>query len=260
MLCYCVTETEAVMAVTPDKPAPYATPSSIIDIIERYRHRGLPTPVNGDVLGRAGVAQTLIPRTLQSLQTLDLIDAETGTPTATFEALRLAPEAEYKQRLADWLRGTYADVFAFVDPANDGEVRVRDAFRSYQPVGQQDRMVALFMELCRAAGMLPEKSSTAPKPAGRPRTAAPRTAAPSSKPTSGRTFTASFNTPYSARHQAAPGLPAPLAGLLASLPSEGEGWTKETRDRFLATFQAVLDFCFPMVKQPKEINENGGQD
>ena len=36
-----------------------------------------------------------------------------------------------------------------------------------------------------------------------------------------------------------------MAGLLASLPLHGQGWHKAERDRFLHTFTAVLDFCFP---------------
>src|SRR5262245_32378107 len=101
------------MPVTADRPAPYAPGSAVLDVIDRHRNRGLPSPINSEVLGRAGIAQTLIPRVLQSLVTLDLIDAETGAPTPTFEAIRRAPETEYRARLAEWLKGAYADVFSF---------------------------------------------------------------------------------------------------------------------------------------------------
>jgi hypothetical protein len=142
--------------VTSDKPAPYAPASSIVDLIERYRNRGLPSPVNADVLLRAGISQSLVSRTLYALQVLDLID-EQGAPTKTFEGIRLAPEAEYKQRLSEWLQGAYADVLKFVDPTADDETKVRDAFRSYQPMGQQSRMITLFLGLLAAAGMTAER-------------------------------------------------------------------------------------------------------
>lgn len=238
------------MPVSADKPAPYATPSSILDLIERHRSRGLPSPINADVLGRAGIANTLIPRTLQSMYGLDLVDADTGMPTKTFEMLRLAPEAEYKKRLEDWLKGTYEDVFAFVDPSKDGESRIRDAFRSYQPVGQQERMVLLFQGLCAAAGLIAEK----------PRTPSSR-AAPS--PTSNAAAAARLRTVAkrivadrfkdAPRHPSA--LPAPLRGLLESLPAEGDSWTKDERAKFMSTFTAVLDFCFPVAERAKD---NGG--
>src|SRR5712692_2796663 len=135
------------MPVTASKPAPYASPSTVLDVIGRRRNHGLPTPINKEVMRRASVAEGLISRTLQALQTLDLID-EKGMPTQTFEALRLASEAEYKKRLEDWLKSAYADVFAFVDPMKDDETRIRDAFRNYHPIAQQPRMVALFQGLC----------------------------------------------------------------------------------------------------------------
>src|ERR1700730_19221675 len=107
-------EPEVSMPVTTDQAAPYSPGGTILEVLDRYRSRGLPTPITPDVLSRAGIAQTLIPRVLQSLQSLDLID-DKGAPTATFEGLRRAPENEYRKRLEEWLKGTYADVFSFVD-------------------------------------------------------------------------------------------------------------------------------------------------
>lgn len=233
------------MPVTKDKPAPYATPAAIIDIIDRYRHRGLPSPVNAEVLGRAGIADSLVPRTMQAMQTLDLID-ETGKPTTTFEGIRLAPEAEYKSRLEDWLKGAYADVFSFVDPSKDDEIRIRDAFRSYQPVGQQSRMVTLFQGLCAAAGLAGEKTTQA-RSTARPRANSPQ-------PVKRVTPKPASNS-RSSHGNASTGLPAPLAGLLASLPLDGDGWTSEQRKRFLHTFGAVLDFCFPIVESDAASDE-----
>ena len=145
------------MPVTADRPAPYAPPTAVLDLITRHRNKGLPSPINAEVLQRAGVSDSLIPRTLQALQTLDLIN-EDGSPSEVLEGLRRAPEAEYQQRLVDWLNGAYADALAFVDPSVDGDVKVRDAFRHYRPVGQQSRMVTLFTGLFSAAGVAPEKT------------------------------------------------------------------------------------------------------
>jgi hypothetical protein len=231
--------TEANMAVTADKPTPYAPPSAILELIERHRNRGLPPVINGEVLGRAGISESLIPRTMQALVTLDLID-EMGKPTATFEGIRLAPEVEYKKRLEDWLKGTYADVFSFVDPTQDDETKIRDAFRTYQPVGQQTRMVTLFQGLCAAAGIAPVKPA---KP--KPQASAPRNFAPL---TQKRLAQASVKNTAAKQVVTNNGIPAPLAGLLASLPPEGGDWTQTQRDKFVNTFSAVLDFCFQIVE------------
>jgi hypothetical protein len=231
------------VAVTRDKPAPYAPSKTILDIIGRYRQRGLPSPVDADVLVRAGVPESLIPRTLQALQTLDLID-DGGKPTSTFEGIRLAPETEYKKRLEDWLKGAYADVFSFVDPTTDDETRTRDAFRSYHPVGQQPRMATLFQGLCLAAGLITSTTSSPRSTATAPRSSA----ALLSKRVPAKVTKFTTQT-ISTAHA---GLPAPLAGLLASLPANGAGWTSSRRKKFVATFEAVLDFCFPIVPDDDE--------
>ena len=41
-------------------------------------------------------------------------------------------------------------------------------------------------------------------------------------------------------------IPEPITGLLSCLPVT-HGWTQNDRDKFVATFGTVLDFCFPIV-------------
>lgn len=240
------------MPVTKDTSGPYAPASAILDLIARNRTKGLPAKVDGEVLGKFGVSDSLIPRTLQALQTLDLID-ESGKPSQVMEGLRLAPEAEYKQRLGEWLKQTYADALQYVDPATDDETRIRDAFRSYNPFGQQDRMVSLFMGLFRAAGIGPEKAPS-PRKAG--------TATPLKKPrlVSKPAVKDNQGNGGTARQLELPaGLPPAMAGLIASLPAAGAGWTKTKRDQFVQMFGAVLDFTYPI--QPEDVfNDVDGDD
>ena len=111
------------MPVTQEGSAPYAPTTAIVGLIERHRQKGLPSPVTEGILQRAGISASLSSRTLQALVTLDLID-EQGRPTPTLEGIRLAPEPEYKQRLADWLRAAYADALSFIDPQQDDETKI----------------------------------------------------------------------------------------------------------------------------------------
>jgi hypothetical protein len=183
---------------------------------------------------------------LQAIKTLDLV-TDDGQPTATFEAIRLAPQTEYQKCLGDWLKGTYADVFAFVDPSKDDPIRIRDAFRSYQPVGQQPRMVALFQGLCVEAGLMKEPQPATSSPSGSAPRLIRRPVIQSLKRSDPKP---SAPTPPTL------GVPPALAGLMASLPSQEGGWTKKERDKFLSTFEAVLDFCYPVVeRKPTPINE-----
>jgi len=249
---------EADMAVTADKPAPYAPIKAILGIIDRYRHRGMTSPITADVLARAGIADSLISRTLQALVALDLIN-ENGDPTPTLEGIRLAPETEYKKRLEDWLKGAYADIFSYVDPTKDDETRIRDAFRTYQPVAQQPRMVSLFQGLCAAAGLIPEKTAhqtlqpESPSVATNSRLRGARAAAR-------RTVAERFKDVPRHKPDSVSGLPTPLAGLLASLPPAEDGWTNADREKFLTTFRAVLDFCIPIIENGAKQNEQPEDD
>lgn len=230
------------MAVTADKSAPYAPISAILEIIKRVRNFGLSKPLNSDILRRIGVTDSLIPRTLQALRILDLINKD-GTATDTFEGIRKAPEAEYKERLENWLKESYADVFLYVDPSDDDEIKVRDAFRSYKPHGQQDRMVALFLGLCVEADIA-KKSKRKQKTRV---VSAVGKSSGSSKVKGKASQRQSF---------ADDGLiPPPIAGLLQSLPSESEGWTSDRREEFIKIFGTVLDFCIPVQNnRPSEQN------
>ncbi|KAF0097735.1 MAG: hypothetical protein FD144_4808 [Rhodospirillaceae bacterium] len=230
------------MAVTTEKPGPYAPGSVILSLLERHRSRGLPSPINAETLQRTGlVSDSLLPRTLQSLQTLDLI-TEAGEPTDTMERLRRSPEGEYKQRLAEWLNAAYADVLQFIDPATADETAIRDAFRLYNPVGQQARMVTLFVTLYAGAGLgigVKGDATTAPRPRA---PTPPRRTAPAPRSSS------ASKTPPPPPAASLTGLPPALMGLIASLPTGGNGWTQEMRDKFLTTFPVVLDYCIPIVE------------
>jgi hypothetical protein len=242
------------MAVTPQGAAPYTAAAPVIGIIRRYRDKGLPSPINDDVLGRSGlVPESLIPRTLQSLQILELID-DKGQPTATLQKIRSVPEADYKLCLGEWLRTVYSDVFAFVDPAKDTGMQVRDAFRGYIPHGQQDRMVTLFLSLCVEAGITTSDTKKS----------APKTAARkpykvySGVPVPPKQRKALEQSPRAPSHTQMHGLAPALAGILQSIPSPDVGWkSKEDRDRFVLTFGTVLDYVIPIGKSVSAVEDAG---
>jgi Family of unknown function (DUF5343) len=236
------------MAVTADKPVPYAPTSAILEVIDRYRNRGLPSLITAEVLGRSGITDSLIPRVLQTLRTLDLIDEE-GKASATLDGLRLAAETDYQKRLEAWLKTAYADVFSFVDPTKDGDTRIRDAFRSYQPAAQQARMVSLFTGLCAAAGLISEKPAS--ERPSRPATPRPRTPMATSASSRAHNSVPASKTAFANAY----GLPPAIAGLVESLPSPETGWTAAERDKFLTTFKAVLDFAIPVVTKKAPIKE-----
>ena len=101
-------------------------------------------------------------------------------------------------------------------------------------------MVSLFIGLCEAAGLVGEPRKR-PAPKTRQAPLQPREKRPT---VTGRSDTEQQKPPQFS----APGaLPPALAGLIASLPQNGGTWSKGERDRFVHTFSAVLDFCFPVT-------------
>jgi hypothetical protein len=221
------------MPVTKEASAPYAPTSALMELITRHRQKGLPSPVTEDVLQRAGIAGSLTSRTVQALVTLDLID-EQGRPTPTLEGIRLAPEAEYQQRLADWLRAAYADALSFIDPALDDETKIRDAFRSYKPVGQQHRMVTLFTGLFAAAGVRTEKKrSRAARPTNRsPNLNPPPTLDDAKQPLE--------KPPLQGAHDGGRKHKAVVDQLLDKFPTFDPAWTDDLKAKWFDGYQRLL--------------------
>lgn len=248
------------MSVRSGDTAPYAPPATILALIEAFRERGLTTPFTPDVLMRAGVTESLVPRSMKSLELLDLIDAD-GNPTPALEGLRRVSQAEYGDRLAEIVRAAYAEVFQFADPAKDDVERISDAFRAFDPPGQRRRMVTLFVGLCDEAGLIPEGA------AAKPGAKSKRSRRGAYRKGNGKDDSEKAERPASfsakkarLRTDAGDLVPAPISGLLASLPSEDEGWTKAQRDKFVKTFETVLDYAIPIIVIGAEGSGNGNGD
>ncbi len=241
------------MAIETARSAPYAPVASVLAVIRRFRERGLPETLTQQELTRVGVSEGNASRTLQALRFLDLVDDE-GQRTPIFERLGRVSTADYPETLADIIRDAYHDVFTILNPGEANEIAIHDAFRHYKPQAQRERMVVLFMGLCREANLMPGGP-----PEARPRTKKPlgaKNAAPSRMLLRGgppvSTAVENGHTPPET-----PGFPPPappaggadyslLALMLRKLPADGQ-WTQAERDRWLATFTANLDFLVEVI-------------
>jgi hypothetical protein len=207
-------------------------------LLERNREKGLPNPITADVLLRFGVPDSIVPRTLQMLKTLDLVGPD-GKNTETLDILRRAPEAEYQGLMAEWLKGAYEHTLDIIDPATATDTQIRDAFRHYNPVSLQPRMIKLFTTLFEVAGVrVASEAKSAPK-----KTAANVVARTPARPLPRPKFVQALAS--SQQVGGGSGLHPALGGLLASLPAPEVGWTQEARDRFVTAFGVVLDFAYP---------------
>jgi hypothetical protein len=119
-----------------------------------------------------GVTDALAPRTLASLVSLGFYD-DKGQITPEFEALRVAPAAEYKPQFGELLRKAYSPLLEVLDPWTATRTDIEDAFRNFEPPGMRPRMVQLFEGLMIFAGLRPDNqrassSGSASQPATRP--------------------------------------------------------------------------------------------
>jgi len=226
---YMVTET--------GQPAPYAPVRNVLAVITRLRERGLPDRLGIQELTSIGIPAGNASRTLAALRFLGLLDNE-GQRNPIFERLRRATSEEYPAVLAEILRSAYAPIFTIVDPAQDDEGAVQDAFRQYEPQAQRARMVTLFVNLCREAGLFPEGplERTTPRQraqvVGRRRAplSAPRRQGPSTPTQQEETPPADFSGPDYRL----------VAALMQQLPKDGK-WTRERRDRWVQALSASVD-------------------
>jgi hypothetical protein len=149
-----------------DGTAPYAPIGAVMTVIDAYRNRPVPTPITVEVAKRIGIPDSLTHRTVQALKLLDLLDGE-GNPTTAFEDLRKAGEDEFRDRLAEVVRGAYADLFAYRDPTTDDPTKIVDAFRAYKPHSMRNQMARLFLGLCEEAGIITAKPQVSVQSSGR---------------------------------------------------------------------------------------------
>jgi hypothetical protein len=214
--------------------APYAPTKAVVAAIDRYRERGLPLPLDASGLEQIGIAGTMTPRTLQTLKFLKLINDD-GSLAENFKRLKRASTEEYPGLLAEIVRAAYLPVFSIVNPAEDSDTALADAFRRYEPSNQRVKMISLFRGLCMAANIIPSK----PRQRGGGRTAQPR---PRPKPSNGQA--------KGSEDGSTPPPPPPdamdlrlITAIIQQLPREPH-WTAERRDKWLQTMASAVDLLF----------------
>jgi hypothetical protein len=235
------------MSIEHNGNAPYAAPKNVLDVIERYRHRGLRTPFTLELMLQVGVPDGAAHRTLQALKLLDLIDDD-GQPTEALEDLKRVSEAEYAPRFEEIVRAAYDTVFSVVDPATATPIAVRDAFRFYKPDSQQERMVTLFLALCEESSIVehgPKRRGRTKKPVTA-KPSAPRREAASTVRAPTPTITPTPTVGHSPQRV---GLHPILVGVLQELP-EASHWTVAKRDRWLAAVTSAVDLLYT-VDEPE---------
>lgn len=212
-----------------DNYAPYAPTKSVVQVIMRYRERGLPEPLTADALKQIGVSDTMTSPVFRTLRFLELVDDE-GVKTNKFEIIRRASTDEYPSALASVLRDAYGEVFSIIDPAKDDEQAVADAFRKYDPATQRPRMTRLFFGLCEEAGLRePQRKRRS------------RSTAPAVKSRATRTTPSTDDAPVAPMIEPGTELDYRLiSAIVQQLPRNGK-WSSVKRQKWIDAMTSAVD-------------------
>jgi Family of unknown function (DUF5343) len=246
-----------------EERAPYAPTEAVMRALHAVR-RGVPGPYDVAKLQRAGVKPTIAPRTAQTFRMLGLTDDD-DQPTPALEALRRAPDDQFKARLAEVVTAAYADILTYVNPAEDDPIKIRDAFRAYKPYAMHDRMARLFVGLCEYVGLIPE-APPIPKLTGaqsggqqrggrRARRATTRAVTPT-RTTLRRAATPNPEPAPEFRPSPSPssGLHPFVRGLIESLPPSGSVWPDAKRKEWLDAAAHSFNLMYEHPPQDSDVH------
>lgn len=227
--------------------APYASSKSVVEVIKRFRERGLPDPVNSSALEQIGIPPTMTGITLQALVFLQLID-EGGNRTEAFERLRRASSDEYQGILAEIVRKAYLPVFTIVDPSQDNDIQVADAFRRFDPANQRDKMIRLFLGLCEESAIVQGRPSRVRKQRVK-KEQTPNTSSTMTRKPGLTTGAAEFGKKEDA-HEGNIGTDYRLiSAIIQQLPHDAH-WSAEKRKRWLEAMTSAVDLIIEVTETP----------
>ena len=138
------------------KRVAYASIKHVRTILDLNRVGELPPQLTIEKLGELGIPTSEVFHVKNSLQDLALID-EVGRLTPQFESLAHVSVNEYRTKLTEVLHKGYPEVFKKIpNPAQATPGQFYEAFAVYAYPKQHRKMISLFKELCRLAGLMDE--------------------------------------------------------------------------------------------------------
>lgn len=146
-----------------DEPSfmPYAPGKPVTSIVKRIYEGTIPSVLTLKSLQSLGVASGNADRVQKALRFLGLISSDFLLTNLAME-LRKTTSDEYRSQLGAIISDAYNPVFVSYNPATAIAADLNNAFKPFDPAGQRPNMIALFMALCREAGLAPEATTLKP--------------------------------------------------------------------------------------------------
>ncbi len=213
------------------RSAPYAPIHNVLAAIHRLQTGPLTGALGIEEIAELGVPKGNTYRTLAALRFLDLLDND-GRPTAAGSGLQQTSAGQFGVQLAQIVRSAYAPIISVADPVEASQLtpdKVSSAFANLEPKAQRERMITLFLGLCREAGLIEARRSP------RPRSRLPRPEGELEDGENGSQF-------------------RELLALIQRLPQAGK-WTPARRERWLHAFVANLDLLVETVEEEDRSDE-----
>jgi Family of unknown function (DUF5343) len=215
-------------------PPPYFAFKTLTNMIVKMEEHGPPPRIDRTFLtGMSGAGQTQF---IAGLKSLGLID-EDGVVQPNLVELVNKPD-ERPTLIGQLLRERYPEAIE-LGSGNATTGQLVEVFNGYGVQGDTARKaIAFYLQAAKYAGDIPLsphfKTPTVKAQGGgskkRPKKAAPPAETPSTPVDNGIPS----------------GLHPALAGLLATIPKQGQTWTQEEHDRFKAAFDPVLAIAAPV--------------
>ena len=234
------------------KVGPYAPPENVGRVLAKVRQSGVRT-LDTDFLSQLGIHVAMAPRTIRALEFLGFTD-KAGVPAPLLQQYyAAATEDDAKALLANAIKSSYEIVWRAASPEAESREKIEQAFRLMEPAGQRNRMVTLFLGLCRLAG-ISVKDPPSSRPGGTNQSRPPRTQ--QTKPSKNGTETIApvvIEPPLPSKNGVGnevlfhPSIDAYLRAI--RVLTEGDGWDQETRDRVVRGFETQLDLFLPVKKE-----------
>ncbi len=240
----------------------YGPGNRTVEVVQRIHEGKSPAILSLKALVSLGVPEGNAPRVQRAMRFLGLTNPEHEL-TENAIRLRKAASEEYQTILAELLRSAYAPIFESYDPATATDMDLHNAFKPYDPAGQRGQMIALFMALCREAGLASEGAEVRRR--GRPSLGTriresngrvnvkkatinkPATLLESERPADIRVK--KLNDDESDEILFHPAIDAYLRAARRII--ESENWTADARARVIQGFETQLDLFLPIIAKEK---------